>query len=245
MQPGGVVTLTATPQAGAIFAGWTIDGIFRGWASPFALKMDASHTALATFIPRTLFTDLPNDTSAEAITQLAARGIAHGYGDGRYGPTDLALRAQVAALIVRAMGWESETHANPFTDQGVVDNGLWAAVGTLNAYQVARGYGDGTFHPTAELLHVQAISIITRAMVAHGYWSATTPDDGTIYPNVSVSSGHRLDLLIFVHNAGAIPDRSTAHGAAWDDWNTPASRGWFARALWQALNATLGVNPGP
>lgn len=245
MQPGKVVTLTALPQTGMIFAGWTIDGTFRGWASPFTLRMDANHAVVATFIPRIIFTDLPNDASAEAIIQLASRDIARGYGDRRYGPADLVVRAQVAGLITRALGWESETHPNPFADQGVVDNGLWSSVGTLNYYQIARGYGDGTFRPTEKLLHIQAISVITRAMVARGYWRATVSDDGTIYPNVSAASGHRLDLLIFVQNAGAIPDRPTANRAVWGDWNTPSSRGWFARVLWQALNAALGVDPGP
>jgi subtilisin family serine protease len=244
--PGSIVTLMATPQAGAIFAGWSVDGIFRSWASPFTLRMDTSHTVVGTFLPRVNFTDpTGNAATDEAIAQLAARGIARGYGDGRYGPADFALRAQVAGLIIRAMGWEAETHPNPFSDQGVVDNDLWATVGTLNSYQVARGYGDNTFHPTDDLLHAQAISIITRAMVARGYWSEGAIDDGTIYPNVPNASGHRLDLAIFVHNAGAVPDRPTANDAAWDDWNTPASRGWFALVLWQALNATFGVNTGP
>lgn len=246
IQPGGIVTLTATPQMGAVFAGWTVDGTFRGWASPFTLRMDTSHSVVGTFVPRVNFTALSGNAAIdEAIAQLAARGIARGYGDGRYGAADLALRAQVAALIVRAMGWQGESHATSFSDQGVVDNDLWAAVGTLNFYRVARGYGDSTFHPTDDLLHAQAVSIVTRAMVARGYWTAATTDNGTIYPNVPNASGHRLDLVTFVGNAGAIPDRPTANGAAWDDWNTPASRGWFALVLWQALNATFGVNTGP
>jgi hypothetical protein len=82
-------------------------------------------------------------------------------------------------------------------------------------------------------------------MVARGYWAEATVDDLTIYPNVPASSGHRLDLVTFVHNAGAVPDRPTNGAAAWGDWNTFASRGWFARVLWQALDAKFRVNPGP
>ena len=246
IQPGGIVTLTATPQAGAIFAGWTVDGVFRGWASPFTLRMDVSHAVVGTFLPRVNFTD-PTGNAAidEAIAQLAARGIARGYGDGRYGPADPVLRAQIAALLIRTMGWQGETHPNPFSDQGTVDDDLWAAVGTLNYYRVARGYGDNTFRPLGDLLHVQAISGVARAMVARGYWTGGANDNGTIYPNVPDGSGHRLDLATFVGTAGAVPNRPTANGAAWADWNTPASRGWFALVLWQALNATFGVNRGP
>ena len=243
--PGSTVTLTATVNTNAVFTGWEVDGVFSNWASPFTLRMDDSHVVVATFAPRLIFTDLPADQTGEAIVQLASRGIVRGYGDGTYGPSDTVLRAQVAGLIVRAMAWEGESHPSAFSDQGMVDNDLWAAVGTLAYYQVAKGYGDNTYHPTDQLLHIQAISVISRAMVARGYWSATTVDDGTIYPNVPASSGHRLDLLTFVQNAGAVADRPTNGAATWGDWDTPASRGWFARVLWQALNATFGVNSGP
>jgi len=245
VEPGSTVTLTATANTNAIFTGWLVDGVFSNWASLFTLRMDASHVVIATFAPRVSFSDLRADQTGEATVQLASRGIVRGYGDGTYGPLDTVLRAQVAGLIVRAMGWEGESYPSTFSDQGVVDNDLWTAVRTLAHYQVAKGYGDNTYHPTDELLHIQAISVISRAMVARGYWSETTVDDGTIYPNVPVSSGHRLDLLTFVHNAGAVPDRPTNGAAIWGDWDTPASRGWFARVLWQALNAKFGVNPSP
>ena len=56
-----------------------------------------------------------------------------GYTDGRYGPADTTLRAQMAALIVRAMGWSGEQHANPFSDGGALNAELWASVATLAA----------------------------------------------------------------------------------------------------------------
>jgi hypothetical protein len=242
---GSKVTLTATPNAGAIFTGWTVDGVASGWASPFTLQMDTSHVVAATFVQRPTFPDLSGDASETAVVELAARGIVNGYADGRYGPADVVLRAQVAALLTRALGWSGESHPNNFTDQGVVDAELWRSVGTLAFYGVVQGYGDGTFGPTDPLLHAQAISVISRAMVARGYWVAATADDPAVYPNVPASSGHRLDLVTFVHNAGPIPDRPMIGNGPWADWASPASRGWFARVLWQALNATLGVNHGP
>jgi hypothetical protein len=71
-------------------------------------------------------------------------------------------------------------------------------------------------------------------MVTKGYWTYQ-PDDPTLYPNVPFSSGHRVDLVTFVHYAGAVPDHPA--GAAWNDWNTPASRGWFAALLNQAFSS--------
>jgi glucose/arabinose dehydrogenase len=181
-----------------------------------------------------VFSDVPaNHPAYTAITELANRGIIQGYGDGRFGPDDISLRAQMAAMIVRAMGWSGETHTNPFPDRGSVDDELWADVATLAARNVALGYEDGTYNPTGAVLHLQVISFISRAMVAKGLWTAATTDDPTIYPNVQVALKDRLDLVAYVQNAGAIPDRPE-HGN-WPDWNTAASRGWFAQVLWQAL----------
>jgi glucose/arabinose dehydrogenase len=180
------------------------------------------------------FSDVPpGRIDYEAITALAARGIVKGYGDGRFGPDDISLRAQMAAMIVRAMGWSGEIHDNPFPDRGPVDDELWADVATLAARHVALGYEDGTYNPTGEVLHLQVISFISRAMVEKGLWTAATTDDPTIYPDVQVALPDRLDLVTYVRNAGAVPDRPE-HGN-WPEWNTPASRGWFAQVLWQAL----------
>ena len=82
-------------------------------------------------------------------------------------------------------------------------------------------------------------------MVQAGYWQQVTAaeDDGTLYPNVTAASGHRYDLLTFVKYAGAIPERPATQ--AWADWQTPASRGWTAQVLWQALAAQFGTDRVP
>jgi subtilisin family serine protease len=194
--------------------------------------------AAALAAARPTFSDVtPGNPYYAAITQLAARGVTHGYGDGRFGPDDLAVRAQMAAFIARSVGWEGQNWGTPFSDQSGVDSALWQDVGTLAHYNVARGYGDGTFRPLDPVLHVQTASFIARALVTAGYWQAQA-DDPAIYPNVPPSSGNRLDLITFVHYAGAMPNRPAT--ATWSDWNTPASRGWFAQVLWQALDATSG-----
>jgi len=40
-------------------------------------------------------------------------------------------------------------------------------------------------------------------------------------------------IATYVHYAGPIPDRPV--GAAWADWDQPATRGWAAQLLWQAF----------
>jgi hypothetical protein len=175
----------------------------------------------------------PSTPYYEAIAQLASRGIIRGYANGCFGPNDTTLRGQMAALIARAMGWDAEDHGNHFLDRGSVDVDLWRNVGTLAFYNVARGFPDGTYKPTAPVLNAQVISFITRAMVAKGYWQPQ-PDDPALYPNVPAASGHRKDLITYYTHAGAVPGSDPF--AAWPQWNQPSARGWFAQALWQAFN---------
>jgi len=240
---GTVVTLTAVTSSNAVFTGWTIDGTFRGWPTTLALTMDAPHSVLATFAARPRFGDLPpGPPPYEAISQLAARDIVRGYQSGDFGPYDTTLRAQMAALIGRAMGWEGEDHGNPFSDRGAVDDELWRAIGTLAHYEVARGYGDGTYGTLDPVLQVQTIAFITRAMVRRGLW-AWQPDDAARFSAIPASSGHRVDLATYIHYVGSPPDSDTS--TTWAGWDTPATRGWFARALWQALDSAYGTPRTP
>jgi hypothetical protein len=170
------------------------------------------------------------------------RGIINGYGDGRFGPADFLQRAQAAALVVRAMpGWSGETWPNPFTDQPPVDDELWRSVGTLAHYGVARGFGDNTFHPMESVNHAQAISLITRAMVAQGYWTQQ-PDDPSRFVGVD-DSGHRQDLITYQFYVGSFPDLNEVSDTA--TWFGPASRSWAARALWAALDQYFHVDRTP
>jgi hypothetical protein len=193
--------------------------------------------------PTLRFPDVSSNTPAGvAITEMVARGIIRGYPDGTFGPADPALRAQMAAMICRAMGWDTEDWGNPFSDQGRVDHDLWRNAGTLARYGVARGYGDGTYNPTGNVLYSQSAFFITRAMVQKGYW-VEQPENPTIYPNVphgtpAEIADHR-DLVTYVHYAGALP--GTDATGAWGAWDQPATRAWFSQALWQALSSYFGT----
>ncbi|MFN8541320.1 MAG: S-layer homology domain-containing protein [Thermomicrobiales bacterium] len=178
------------------------------------------------------FTDIGNSPYQAAIRQLATRGVIKGYGDGRFGPNDPTLRAQMAALIARAMGWDLEDYGNNFIDRQMVNDALWRNVGTLGHYQVAFGYDGSHFGPNDAVLRAQVISFITRGMVALGYWQFQQPNFD-LYPNIPHDSGHQRDLATYVHYVGAVPETTLGHD--WVTWTGKASRAWFAQALWQLV----------
>ena len=241
---GTVVALTPRPTNGALFLGWDVDGVARGAAAVLTITVDRAHSVTARFVAMPTFADLADASAAARIAtaELAARGIVQGCDPAAssFCPTDDALRAQMAALIVRAMGWGGGNVPAPFSDRGGVDDELWADIGILASHDVARGYGDGTFGTLGPILNAQAISFVTRAMVAAGRWQEQ-PDDATIYPDVPASSGHRQDLVTYVHYAGPVRGIPTAT-SDFSSWDQPASRAWFAFVLWRALDSDLGTD---
>jgi hypothetical protein len=228
----------AQPSGGQIFTGWTVNGQAAGWKQPLNFTAAENATIGAQFATPPVYDDLPPDHPAyEAVRQLSARHLILGYGNGDFGPENELLRAQIAVMIVRAMGWSGEQATNPFTDGGGITPELWNAVATLAARNIAHGYDADTYGPNDRVLQAQAISLITRTMVAQGYWDYQ-PDNPALYTAVPASTGHRVDLATFVHYAGALPDMPTDQPFA--SWNQPANRGWFARAFWQALDSYSG-----
>ncbi|MFN8538542.1 MAG: S-layer homology domain-containing protein [Thermomicrobiales bacterium] len=211
---GDVATLTAAPSLNNyLFVGWRIDGVYAGWANPLTVTMSTGHVIQATFSQVVSFSDShPTPPDFNPITELATRGTIRGYATGTFGPGDGVQRAQMAALIARAMpagpgtpptmlqppacvvsgSWDCEDWGNSFKDQSGAP-GLWRDVGTLRHYNVAFGYGGDAceergvsspcFAPNEPVSYAQTISFITRAMIAKGYWVAQ-PNAPQPYPNV-------------------------------------------------------------
>ena len=206
-----------------------------GYAGATKIAAGGSHSLSLRTLAVPSFPDVSaNHPYNEAISQLVARNIVRGYQDGPFGPDDTTLRAQMAALICRATGWDVEDHNNIFPDQDGVDGDLWRNVGTLAFYKVALGYQDKLYHPTDEVLHAQTISFITRAMIAKGVW-VKQKDIAALYPNVPVTSGHRDDIATYIFYVGPIPGTSSVT-ENWTNWAEPSNRGWFAQALWLVLS---------
>ncbi len=236
---GTVITLAAQPQAGQLFLGWWVDGVQRSYHATEQLVLATNQIVVANFAPQPSFTDLmTSDPALSAIQQLAARDIIKGYGDGRFGPNDQIIRAQMAVLIVRTMAWGGEQPANPFIDRNGVDAELWNAVAILANRHVALGYGNGIYGTTDPVSQAQVISFITRAMVMQGYWVHQPEPSPAIYSNIAADNAHRQDIVTYTAYVGSLPGFPAPSNSNFTTWNQPAIRSWFAQALWAALEHT-------
>jgi RHS repeat-associated protein len=65
---GSQVSLSATPDDGYSFAGWTIDGSDMGTQNPYQLTMNSDHTVVPKFTQNQADTGLPPDPSTVATT---------------------------------------------------------------------------------------------------------------------------------------------------------------------------------
>ncbi|MFN8515612.1 MAG: S-layer homology domain-containing protein, partial [Thermomicrobiales bacterium] len=261
--PGDVVALSPQPAAGSTFAGWTVDGVYRGWETPLTITMEANHAVEAAFVKTVNFPDVTTGQTLVAVRELASRGAIFGYTNGNYGVNDPVQRAQMAALIARATPngpdtpptmltppdcvvantWDCEDWGNTFTDQSGVPASLWRDAGTLQHYRVAFGYSEQDcakkgrafpcYGPTDQVSQAQTIAFIARAMVAKGYWEwqldAPLPDTGV--PGVLAK-----EVRTYIFYTGGVPAAPTSAAG----WNGVALRGWFARALWTALDSYWG-----
>ena len=138
---GSVAVYTATPAAGQVFLGWTLDGVFVGHASPLDFHVNSDRVLVGKFAPRPTFADVPaNDPDFQAITFMAALGIVNPNGvnsTDQFQPERDVVRAEMAAFIARLFGWDDEFHSNSFPDkcdpqgQNCIDDELWNNVAAL------------------------------------------------------------------------------------------------------------------
>jgi hypothetical protein len=173
------VTATATVAASDVFIGWILDGYYVGFANPLDFKMkNSSHTLEAICVAKPTFSDIGGSPYTNEIELMAAHGFLKGYFglSGPYGPDDDVLRSQMAVIITRMAqrtnGWNSETPANPFTDQcsgtngGCVDPESWNAVAVGYQKQVIRGVGFGLFAPFSPVTEIQVVAFTSRTLIA-------------------------------------------------------------------------------
>lgn len=125
------------------------------------------------------------------IMDLAEKGIVVGYSDGRYGINDNITRAEVAVMLVRALGLSIDGLESPFTD---VPSTHWAAghiAAAANA-KILNGYGDGRFGPANKITRAEL-----AVMVANAYKFNINPNNIIYFNDVPSDfwAGYHIQVL--------------------------------------------------
>lgn len=110
-----------------------------------------------------VFNDVADDAwYAPYVTFATAKGITEGVGDDLFAPERAITRGEMAALLVRYMGLNTDGLSGGFTDT----LGNWADryVTALKNAGIADGYGDGTFKPDAGINRSEAVKLINGAV---------------------------------------------------------------------------------
>ncbi|MBB6671878.1 Ig-like domain-containing protein [Cohnella nanjingensis] len=115
--------------------------------------------------PPIAFTDIGQHWAKEPIEKATKNGIAFGYPDRTFKPDRSITRAEFTAMLVRALGLKGVGGTVPaLSDWGELKD--WSREGISAAWQagIVSGYGDGGFHPDADITRVEMAVMIVRAL---------------------------------------------------------------------------------
>lgn len=112
------------------------------------------------------FTDLSDDSvHADAVRELAARGVLLGYPDGTFRPGDDLTRGQLASVLARAEDVEP-MDGDHFSD--VAGSPHEGSIYALADAGVINGYADGTFRPQEAISRDHVAALIARWLEVDG-----------------------------------------------------------------------------
>ncbi|GAB6928307.1 hypothetical protein JCM10914A_22900 [Paenibacillus sp. JCM 10914] len=120
------------------------------------------------------FTDLAGHWAEQAVRELAAKGIVKGTSDKAFSPDLKLTRAQLAAMLVRALQLEGTSDRHMFKD---VDSEAWYASAVAAAHQhgLVKGRSEDTFAPHAVVTREELAVMLNRAYEQKGNASASGP----------------------------------------------------------------------
>ena len=166
------------------------------------------------------YTDVKADADyATAVSVLSDLGVVSGYNDGTYKPENVVTRAEMAALIVKALGLTPSASAT--TNFSDVPATHWASgyVAYANSLGIIAGYTDGTFKPSKTVSYDEALTMIISAL---GYTADSL--EGNTWPAAYVMKAQMLGITEDVDVLGSVG----------------ANRGDIAMMLYNTLDQAIG-----
>jgi len=196
---GTTVELTASPDEGVRFVGWT--GAVESAETQVSVEIAGPMSVTAVFEPLVDFTDI--EAGHWAISAIAAcvdAGIVTGFPDGFYRPNMKVDRAAMAVFIARGMaGGDADVPTGPaeatFPD---VSSDHWAYkyIEYVAGNNVVEGYPDGSYQPDWDVTRGQMAVFVARTI-------ADPPGDeglaSYVPPAIATFSDVPVDYWCFTH----------------------------------------------
>ena len=147
------------------------------------------------------YPDIDGEKCEGAVNVLSALGVVDGYEeDGTYRPDETITRAELAKVVVTALGVADYASAttSSYTDMA---NAQWAIpyVEYATNLNLVEGYGDGRFGPSNPITYEEAATMIVRAI---GYTDECNEMNGS-WPAIYIQKATALGLFKDVVNGGA------------------------------------------
>ena len=134
-------------------------GTGGGWAS--VAPTDVAESCGLTGYQSRRFTDTADSPYAALIDRLAAYGIVSGSGDGIYHPEGSLTRAELCALLAKALNCRVPTGESRFTDVSM-DDWYGLCVNAVAGLGLVEGVGGGRFNPDGAVTRQELITIAAR-----------------------------------------------------------------------------------
>jgi len=120
------------------------------------------------------FTDIANKSAEmqKAIRFLASKGIIEGTTETTFSPNGSISRAEIAMLVVKALGKLDNSASAGFKD---VTRGSWyySAAASSQRHGYIKGYADNTFRGSVNINRVQNIAVCSRVLQKHVKYKAS------------------------------------------------------------------------
>ena len=167
------------------------------------------------------YSDIAGEKCEGAVSVLSALGVVDGYENGTYKPEQTVTRAEMAKLVITALGMDSYATATKSSYSDMA-NAQWAipVVEYATNLGIIEGVGGGRFSPGNPVTYEQAATMIVRAI---GFTTDCNEMNGT-WPAIYVQKATALGLFENVEG---------------NNYGTGANRGDVAIMLYNALNTPM------
>lgn len=99
----------------------------------------------------------------DAIATAVAQGIVNGYADGSFQPAKSISRAEIAAMLVRAMKWPTGNNAHvSYADAGTIPEWAKPYVQAASKHGIMNGLDGNRFGPDEPATRAQAAVLLVR-----------------------------------------------------------------------------------